>query len=294
MKFIYFSTIFLVIALYSDCLHAQLGHHYHADSLCRRFVGHSLAGLVLCIGLQCPANGAVFDESDSLQNQLSILREKKRLDVVTVQKQQLENHRKDFASCKDNIIAKAVVTLSPVIASENSGSSTIDPSKYPLGLPYPTDIDLRFEDESIVGIPSLIITAVGRDGPPLAAKKFRLKDISEFPLYVELSTGDLLFPYSEDVWKNSPLRKDSISVTSILDTDGVLAATASSADSFGFAISDAIPPEGNRREAKVEVTFKSGTQPYSSSEKELLSRVDVQLAQKGFSNPYKCDNIVIK
>lgn len=206
--------------------------------------------VAICVSVLClPAYaGATTLDDATFQGQLSIIREKQRSDVVTKQKESLEAQEKLFTSCPlttHAVIARGVVTLSPLIALENAGSSTIDPSKYPLGLPFATDIDSRFALPDRSGdsdpTPTLFLTAVGRDGPPLAAKKIRLgmgqDDASQFmfPLYVELTTADLLFPYSDEVWRQLPpqQRGDSISVTAVLDSDGQLAGPPSSADSFG-------------------------------------------------------------
>jgi hypothetical protein len=199
---------------------------------------------VLCLPVY-HAGATTLDDA-TFQGQLSIIREQQRSDIFRKQKESLEAQEKAFASCPHAVIARGVVTLSPLIALENTGSSTLDPSKYPLGLPFATDIDSRFALPDRSGgesdsdpTPTLFLTAVGRDGPPLAAKKIRLGtgqgDTGLFPLYVELTTADLLFPYSDEVWKQLPLQRkgDSISVAAVLDVDGHLAGPPSSADSFG-------------------------------------------------------------
>ena len=217
---------------------------------------HGAAGFLVAVwsSVLCTpafhANAAALDDA-SFQGQLSIIREKQRSDIVTKQKESLEAQEKLFVSCPHvthPVIARGVVTISPLIALENAGSSTIDPSKYLLGLPFATDVDSRFSLADRAGdeggsdlTPTLFITAVGRDGPPLAAKKIRL-DLSQsnagslmFPVYVELTTADLLFPYSDEVWRQLPLKErgDSISVAAVLDSDGQLSGPPSSADSFG-------------------------------------------------------------
>jgi hypothetical protein len=165
------------------------------------------------------------------------------------------------------IIAKGTV----MIAANMIG---VDASLYPLGFPDAAELDQVFANEDA----TMVITAVGRDGPPVAAKRLKLKGL-QFPMSFELTTSDLIFPYTASAWNNSPLSKDSIAVTCILDTDGQLL-TPSSLDRFGFAISSpaVLGDLSQRTDAKVSINLKSDGHKYSADEADLLSRVDNFLA----------------
>mmetsp|Transcript_38135 Transcript_38135/g.38826 ORF Transcript_38135/g.38826 Transcript_38135/m.38826 type:complete len:299 (-) Transcript_38135:383-1279(-) len=163
------------------------------------------------------------------------------------------------------LLAKGVVTLLP--------DSRFDPSQYPLGLPDAVTLDPGLGDEKA----TLYLTAVGREGPPVAAKKLSLKGVS-FPYLFEITTQDLLFPYTPEAWRKTSASGDTIAVTCILDTDGVLT-TPSKSDRFGFAISDPVALSGSfqRTEAKVAVSMKSDGRPYTQEELEVLGRLDREL-----------------
>ena len=55
----------------------------------------------------------------------------------------------------------------------------------------------------------------------LIAKSLKLSNL-QFPVPFQLTTDDLIFPYNADIWRQSPLSKDTIAVTAILDSDGKL------------------------------------------------------------------------
>ena len=150
----------------------------------------------------------------------------------------------------------------------------VDASLYPLGFPEASELDLAFANDEA----TMVITAVGREGPPVAAKRMKLKGL-QFPMMFELTTSDLIFPYTAKAWENSPLSKDSIAVTCILDTDGQLI-TPSAFDRFGFAISApaVLGDLSQRTEAKVNINLKSDGHKYTVEELDLLSRVDNYLA----------------
>ena len=166
-----------------------------------------------------------------------------------------------------DVIAKGSV----MIAATMYG---VDASLYPLGFPEASELDVAFNNEEA----TMVITAVGRDGPPVAAKRMKLKGL-QFPMQFELTTSDLIFPYTAKAWSNSPLSKDSIAVTCILDTDGALI-TPSPFDRFGFAISApaVLGDLSERTDAKVSINLKSDGHKYTTDEFDLLSRVDNFLA----------------
>ena len=67
----------------------------------------------------------------------------------------------------------------------------MDPSRYPLGFADAVSLDPLYDNDKA----ALILTAVGRSGPPVAAKRYQLKTV-QFPLVFEMTTEDLLFPVS--------------------------------------------------------------------------------------------------
>lgn len=173
--------------------------------------------------------------------------------------------------------------------------ASVNPSEYPLGLPSATSLDTVYDQ----GDAALILSAVGREGPPFAAKKFPLKD-QKFPFPFELTSQDLMFPYTAEAWGRSPLRTGSISVACVLDADGRLA-TPSTNDRFGYAISVVLNQEQvnkgtpltstslstsasgeaemsvARSEVSIDINLKADGRPYSSDELELMSKVDTEL-----------------
>ena len=78
-----------------------------------------------------------------------------------------------------DVIARGTV----MIAANMYG---VDASLYPLGFPEAAELDQAFANEEA----TMVITAVGRDGPPVAAKRMKLKGL-QFPLSFELTSSDL-------------------------------------------------------------------------------------------------------
>jgi hypothetical protein len=169
-------------------------------------------------------------------------------------------------------IAKGVVQL-PL------PDSRVDPTLYPLGIPDAASLDEALTTDQA----TLFITAVGKNSGPVAAKKYKLRDL-KFPLYIELTEKDLVFPYTADAWEKSSLSQGGISLTCVLDPDGKLA-TSEGADRFGFAVSDVVEQEGvlRRSESSVNINFKSDGAPYNAEDVDFLGRIDTELDRLGFS-----------
>jgi hypothetical protein len=150
---------------------------------------------------------------------------------------------------------------------------------------------------------TLFITAIAPNGPPFAAKKYKLKSL-QFPVQFKITSKDLLFPYTPDAWRKSYAVTRSISVTCILSTDGKLS-TPSVDERFGFALSfiledkkDSVQeavkrqqtgepepsPELVRTQAMVELNLKSDGKAYAQDDAELLNRIDDQLNARGFAS----------
>lgn len=204
----------------------------------------------------------VFAAEQSLQEQLKVIQALQ----VQDQEKSFENQasqvlNKGATYAAGELIARGIIKLVP------SGGET---AQFPLGLPNAATLDAAFDnDESM-----LFLTAIGREGPPVAAKKYKLKEL-EFPFVFEITTAELLFPYTPDAWLKSSLSADINAVTCILDVDGQLV-TPSPSDRFGFALSNPTNLGGTfqRTEAKLDISLKSDGRPYTPEEAELLGRVD--------------------
>jgi len=162
-----------------------------------------------------------------MRDQLRIIQSKK----VEEQTSRLREERKKEKDDENKlVVARGIIALAAV------GGSGVDPSLYPLGYDNASLLD---EDAFSNADSALVLTAVGKDGPPVAAKRIALKDL-KFPLLFELTSDDLIFPFNRDVYLGQKtLSQGYISVAAILDTDGKLV-TPSPSNRFGFAISDPI------------------------------------------------------
>ncbi len=230
----------------------------------------------LIVSLQVIAPACLADDV-SLQDQLK----KVQKEQVSEQVRGLEVQRTAGDSSlragyvSRSLVAKAIVTLLPA-------RSDIDPTQYPFGVADAMVIDGAFNNDQA----ALLCSAVGRQAAPVAAKKYLLQGL-KFPLFMEMNTKDLMFPYTSEAWLNSPLSADNMAITCILDPDGRLS-TPEVTDRYGFGISDSITKEDGvvtRAEAKVNINFQSDGRPYTESELELLGRIDNELDRLGFSSP---------
>ena len=95
---------------------------------------------------------------------------------------------------KGKLIARGIIALPSSIGGG-------DPSEFPFGYPSAISLDEAFANEKA----SLILTAISKQGPPVAAKRFNLLKDLKFPFIFELTTDDLLFPYNTEIWEKSPL-----------------------------------------------------------------------------------------
>lgn len=150
-----------------------------------------------------------------------------------------------------------------------------DTTVNPYGLGSAADLDPVYSANA----GSLFILAVGRQGPPLAAKRLELKDL-QFPLVFELTSDDLIFPYTQDAWLNSDNSKDTVALTAIVSPSKKLS-EPSYKERFGFALSDPITFAGklSRSEAKMRVSDKVQEALYTAEEVKLLEAVDNGLMQ---------------
>lgn len=128
---------------------------------------------------------------------------------------------------------------------------------------------------------TIFVLAVGREGPPLAAKKITNVNSKKFPMLVEITCDDLLFPYTASAWKQSSNRADAIALTAILSADDKLA-TASASDRLGFAQSEPVNIAGvpARTTATLTLNKKIDLSLYSKDEIALLASIDDGLDRK--------------
>ena len=146
----------------------------------------------------------------------------------------------------------------------------------PIGLSKPSLLSSDISDDD--GKATLFILAVGREGPPLAAKRIKISDIKSFPIVFEVLDTDLIFPYTPEAWRQSDNSKDTIAVTALLSSTNLLAAPNPSTK-VGFGISQPMNIAGllSRSPAKVVVKDNVDTTLYSPEEIKLLSGVDSEL-----------------
>lgn len=152
-------------------------------------------------------------------------------------------------------------------------SITGDPKLFPYGLPDASSYDSTFSNEKA----TLFVLAVGRDGPPLAAQRILMSEIT-FPYAFEVLSEDLIFPYTKEAWLASSNSKDTIALTVIISPDNLLA-TPNAVERIGFALSEPIQVAGTfgRTTANINVNGKVDTKLYTEEEKVLLSGVDREL-----------------
>ena len=167
----------------------------------------------------------------------------------------------DFVSGSQ--VAKVIIKLPPEEELE---------SQYPLGVSNPSDQDGKV----------MICTAIGKEGPPIAARKFHIEGF-KFPLFVEINLQDLLHPFTSDSWLSSPLNRENTAITCVLDSDGKLQ-TVDPSDRYGFAISDPITADDKllRKESILNLKNRPSGKPYSENELNILLRLDDELNLKGF------------
>ena len=193
-------------------------------------------------GVRTVASDRTYDRT--LEDQLKVisaLQVEKQIDGVK------ERKEKDKGSQNsDSVIATGIIALPPP-----SGKG-IDVSQYPLGYSKANMLESAFESKDA----ALIISAVPREGPPFAAKIIRNLNKQDFPYPFSITTGDLIFPYTETAWKKSPMSKGSVSLTAVLDPDGLL--TTPDNAHFGFATSP-IDAFSQSSKGVTEASLDSGT-----------------------------------
>eukprot|EP01036_Dinobryon_divergens_P025848 gene25851-34436_t len=216
-----------------------------------------------------PAHASEYNSieiaGDTLQNQLKSLQQQKVLNQrQALQEKEQTLLTKALQYPEGRLIARGVIILSPQQSE-------------PYGFTSAGDLDPAFTSDTA----SLFILGVGREGPPLAAKRIPLKNL-EFPLVFELkSDTDLLFPYTEEAWVQSTNAKDSIATTVILSSSNALSQPANN-ERYGFALSDPMTFAGvlTRSSATIGINGKIDSNLYTKEEIALLAGVDKELEAK--------------
>lgn len=201
-----------------------------------------------------------------LSEQLQQLRQQ-QIEKQRTSSQQKEEElmSKELMYPEGRLIARGIVSLTP---SQNPNN--FDKANFPYGLLRASEINEVFNNDDS----TLFLLAVGREGPPLAAKKVKANNI-EFPYVFEITSDDLLFPYTPDAWLKSSNSKDTVAVTAILSLDGILS-TPSDFEYVGFALSDPVVIAGaqGRVTAKVNLSGKIDKALFTETETANLKSVD--------------------
>lgn len=216
---------------------------------------------------------AAASSSPTLQDQLELLQLSKTMQV----KSELETNEnaqlaKQLQYPDNKLVATGVIVLDTVgIAGTNKNEKV----RFPYGFDHPYLYNSAFDNSDA----TMFILAVGREGPPLAAKRVKLNTI-QFPYVFEITSDDLLFPYTPEAYAASPNSKDTIAVTTILSPGPKLSIpNPLTLVSFGLSEPVTIAGKLTRGPAKLEVSFnnKVDTSLYTPTELQLLGTVDVEL-----------------
>jgi hypothetical protein len=126
----------------------------------------------------------------------------------------------------------------------------------------------------------VIVTKLLSTGPPLAAKRYKLNSL-QFPFVFEITSADLLFPYTEEAWLKSTNSKDTVAMTAIISTSPLLGKPADT-ERAGFGISEPITFAGvlTRTGGQLSVQDKVDMSLYSKEDLALLDSVDKALAER--------------
>ena len=184
------------------------------------------------------------------------------------QKKEEELMSKELLYPDGHLIGRGIVTLTPL-----KNGVAFDRLNFPYGVYTAADMDENLNTEKA----SLFLLAVGKEGPPLAAIRYKLSDI-KFPFVFEITSDDLFFPYNLEAWKNSANSKDIVACTAILTPDDKLA-TPSDAEWVGFGLSNPIVIAGSngRTSAKLTISTKIDKNLYTPTEITSLTNVDNEI-----------------
>lgn len=213
-----------------------------------------------------------------LSDQLQVLRQQQ----IGVQKERYEDAearavKQELLYPQGSLLARGACLL----FGDDAGSSQRN-REFPLGYEYASQVDPAFDGEDA----TLFLISVGRaDGSPCAVTKMHLKDL-QFPFVFEVTTKDLVFPYTPEAWTSGTQVSDSVVVTAIMSPSSHLVDKHINTR-LGFAISQPVTIAGSlqRSTARVTINTKVNTKMYSAQEIDLLRSLDEQLVNKPFTMP---------
>ena len=241
-----------------------------------RFSKETLLGTTLApapVGALSLSSSSSSSPLPSLQEQLERIQDSKaKLQKSILEAKEMESIGRQLKYEDGKLIAKGSIILS----TENLNN--VNKKDFPLGFDSPS----AYSDEFNKGTPTLFILGVGREGPPLAAKRYQIQDIT-FPFVFELTTDDLLFPYTPEAWKSSSNSLDTIAVTAIITPTAALAEpNPITLLMFGFSEPVTIAGKLTRSAAQLSANIqnKVNTKLYTDEEKGLLMNVDKELEKR--------------
>jgi hypothetical protein len=233
----------------------------------QKVISSSIVAVIVGISPLINVQQSLGDDSTttstiSLQEQLQNIAKLQLLD----QQKQLEQDELDALNRQIKYSEGKLIATGKIILGAETPA-------LPLGYSKPSLLSSELADDKA----TLFILAVGRDGPPLAAKKYTVSDM-KFPFVFEILDTDLIFPYTPEAWKQSSNSKDTIAVTALLSPTNLLA-TPNPYTKVGFGLSQPLNIAGllSRSPAKLAVKDNVDTTLYSPEEIKLLSGVDTEL-----------------
>lgn len=229
----------------------------------RKFGSVLLGGGLIMSPANVMAETSLTDQLKSLQSaQVSTTKER-------IEKDESDAISRALQYPSGYLVGRGLVSL--VSDDGNSG---------PYGIPegYLVNSELGKDDAT------MFILAVGREGPPLAAKKITNLNTLKFPLLIEVTCEDLLFPYTSSAWQSSSNRLDAIALTVIISPDSKLS-TANLSDRVGFGTSEPINIAGvtTRTTAELVANKKIDLSMYTKEEIDLLVGIDAELDRKALT-----------
>jgi hypothetical protein len=170
----------LIALLCFLCAYPLEAFHIRQNAV-KKFMASIASGMILM------NPSTAFSVDNTLKDQLKVVETLQ----FEQQKQRLEDQKQQLnVPVNDEV---EIVKGSVYLPISNAGTG-FNPSKFEFGFEDAASLDNAFDNDNAV----LVLTAVGRDGPPFAARRIPLKKV-KFPYAFELTTKQLLFPYNEEV-----------------------------------------------------------------------------------------------
>ena len=210
----------------------------------------------------------------AFENQLQLIRSRQ----INEQRAKFENEEAAAVNAEIKYPAGKLLARGAILL----GADGTNAQQFPYGVTDTSAIGAAFESDDA----TLFLLAVGKeDGVPAAAKKYKVKGLG-FPFIFEITTDDLIFPYTPEAWAASDQAVNSVVTTAILSPTSLLAAPAGT-EMVGYAVSEPVNIAGSlqRSTARVFINGKVNAALYTKEEKELLGGVDRALVLKAESKP---------